>query len=199
MATTAAIPVEEYLATFYRPDMEYVDGRLVERHVGEYFHSLLQAMIDALLMGRERERRFRVFTELRVEVRQRRRYRIPDICVKALPHQVTPILLKPDLAIEVLSPDDEPAETLAKVSDYLGSGTPEIWIVDPYKRKLFVADLSGIREVPDLVVANELVGSVGFRRTVPAARGTRRLKHRWQDHRLGLLRERNRRSSSIAP
>ena len=162
MATIVTIPVEEYLATSYRPDMEYVDGRLVERHVGEYFHGRLQAMIAALLMGRERERRFRVFTELRIEVRQRRRYRIPDICVKALPHQVTPVLLKPDLAIEVLSPDDEPAETLAKVSDYLGSGTPEIWIVDPYKRKLFVADLSGIREVPDLVVANELVGSVDF-------------------------------------
>jgi hypothetical protein len=30
------IAVEEYLATSYRPDMEYVDGQLVERHVGEY-------------------------------------------------------------------------------------------------------------------------------------------------------------------
>jgi Uma2 family endonuclease len=70
--------------------------------------------------------------------------------------------VKPDLAIEVLSPDDEPAETLAKVSDYLASGIPEIWIVDPYKRKLFVADLNGVRELPDLVVANELVGSVDF-------------------------------------
>ena len=156
------IAVEEYLGTSYEPDMEYVDGQLVERHVGEYFHSRLQALIVAILAGRERERRFRAFPALRVEVRQRRRYRIPDICVKALPHQVTPVLVKPDLAIEVLSPDDEPTETLAKVSDYLGSGTPEIWIVDPYKRKLFVADLNGIREVPDLVVANELVGNVDF-------------------------------------
>jgi Uma2 family endonuclease len=162
MATIVTIPVEEYLATSYKPDMEYVDGQLVERHVGEYFHSRLQLLIGALFLSRERERRFRVFTELRVEVRQRRRYRIPDICVKALPHKVTPVLLKPDLAIEVLSPDDEPGETLARVSDYLGSGTPEIWILDPYKRKLFVADLKGICEVPDLVVANELVGSVDF-------------------------------------
>jgi Uma2 family endonuclease len=162
MATIVTIPVEEYLATSYRPDMEYVDGQLVERHVGEYFHGRLQLLIGVLLAGRERERRFRVFTELRIEVRQRRRYRIPDICVKALPHQVTPVLLKPDLAIEVLSPDDEPGETLAKVSDYLASGIPEIWIVDPYKRKLFVADLNGVREAPDLVVANELVGSVDF-------------------------------------
>src|SRR5438874_587483 len=106
MATSVSIPVDEYLRTSYRPDREYVDGELVERYVGEYFHSRLQALILALLVSRERERRFRTFPALRVEVRQRRRYRIPDICVKALPHEITPVLTKPDLAIEVLSPED---------------------------------------------------------------------------------------------
>src|ERR1035441_8349758 len=37
MATFTSVPVEEYLRTFYDPDREYVDGQLVERHVGEYF------------------------------------------------------------------------------------------------------------------------------------------------------------------
>src|SRR6185312_8618435 len=82
MATVTEVTVEEYLATSYDPDMEYVDGQVVERNVGEYFHRRLQALIVALLMGRERERRFRTFSELRVEVGQRRRYRIPDICIK---------------------------------------------------------------------------------------------------------------------
>jgi hypothetical protein len=41
MATSAAVPVEEYLRTTYEPDREYVGGQLVERHVGEYFHSRL--------------------------------------------------------------------------------------------------------------------------------------------------------------
>jgi hypothetical protein len=36
MLTT--VPVEEYLNTSYDPDREYVDGQLVERHVGEHFH-----------------------------------------------------------------------------------------------------------------------------------------------------------------
>jgi Uma2 family endonuclease len=162
MATTISIPVEEYLSTTYHPDCEYVDGELVERHVGEYFHSRLQLLIGALLLGRERERGFRVFTELRVEVRQRRRYRIPDICVKVWPHEVTPVLVRPDLAIEVLSKEDEPGETLARVSDYLASGTANIWIVDPYKRKLFIADHAGLREVPELVASTDLVGEVDF-------------------------------------
>ena len=33
------VAVEEYLHTSYEPEMKDVDGRLVDRHVGEYFHS----------------------------------------------------------------------------------------------------------------------------------------------------------------
>lgn len=162
MSTTISIPVEEYLSKTYEPDCEYIDGALVERHVGEYYHGRLQLLIAALLLSRERERRFRTFTELRIEVRQARRYRIPDICVKAWPHDVTPVLARPDLAIEVLCKDDEPGETLARASDFLSLGTPEIWFVDPYKRKLFIAGRQGIREVPELIASNALVGEVDF-------------------------------------
>jgi Uma2 family endonuclease len=136
MATSSAVPVEEYLRTSYDPDMEFLDGQLVERHVGEYFHSRLQTLIAMALGSRERERRLRVFTAQRVQVGDRPRYRIPDICVKALPHQVTPILRQPDLAIEVVSPDDDAAEMLTKIADYLAAGIPHIWVVDPYKRRL---------------------------------------------------------------
>jgi len=47
-----AVPVEEYLRTTYHPDREYVEGQLVERNVGEYFHSLLQSLIGATLISR---------------------------------------------------------------------------------------------------------------------------------------------------
>jgi Uma2 family endonuclease len=145
MASSSAVPVEEYLRTTYHPDMEYLDGQLVERHVGEYFHSYLQSLIVGVLLSRHREHGFHVFTEQRVKVSDRPRYRIPDICVKALPHQITPILLQPELAIEVVSPDDEAAEMLAKIGDYLAAGIPHIWVIDPYKRTLVEADQSGIR------------------------------------------------------
>lgn len=60
-------------------------GQLIERHVGEYRHSFLLGLLVALLSARARERRFRVFPEQRVQVSAEPRYRIPDICVKALP------------------------------------------------------------------------------------------------------------------
>jgi hypothetical protein len=67
MASSSAVPVEEYLRTTYHPDMEYLDGQLVERHVGEYFHSYLQSLIVGVLLSRHREHGFHVFTEQRVK------------------------------------------------------------------------------------------------------------------------------------
>jgi Uma2 family endonuclease len=157
-----SVPVEEYLRTTYHPDREYVDGQLVERNVGEHYHSLMQGLITTALNVRRRERRFRVFPEQRVRMNDEPRYRIPDICVVRLPYRVTPILVQPDLVIEIVSPDDRPSDLLAKVGEYLRAGIPHIWVVDPYKRSVVEADAGGIREVRNLVAETELTGPVDF-------------------------------------
>jgi len=41
--------------------------------------------------------------------------------------------LAPDLAAEVLSPDDRPGEILEKVADWLKAGTRLVWVVDPLR------------------------------------------------------------------
>ena len=40
----------------------------------------------------------------------------------------------PDLAVEVLSPDDRRGEVLEKVADWLSAGTRLIWEIDPERR-----------------------------------------------------------------
>jgi len=152
------------LRTTYHPDMEYVDGELVERHVGEHKHSRLQTLLVLDLGPRERERRFRVLTEQRVRViGTKHRYRIPDVCVMALPYHSEPVLTTPPhLVVEILSPDDETADVLAKVADYLRFGVAHIWIADPYKHTVQEADRKGIRSCPDLVLETNLVGRVDF-------------------------------------
>ena len=42
--------------------------------------------------------------------------------------------LAPDLVVEVLSPDDRPGETLAKVGDWLEAGALRVWVIDPERR-----------------------------------------------------------------
>ncbi len=44
----------------------------------------------------------------------------------------------PDLAVEILSPDDRAAEVAAKVADYIRAGTRAVWIVDPDARTVTV-------------------------------------------------------------
>lgn len=41
--------------------------------------------------------------------------------------------MAPDLAVEVLSPDDYAPEVLEKVADWLKAGTRLIWVVDPIR------------------------------------------------------------------
>jgi len=40
----------------------------------------------------------------------------------------------PDLAVEVLSPDDRPAEVRAKTEEYLACGVPLVLVIDPIQR-----------------------------------------------------------------
>jgi len=50
--------------------------------------------------------------------------------------------LAPDLAVEVLSPEDRPGEVLAKVADWLSAGTRLVWVLDPERRlaRIYRAD-----------------------------------------------------------
>jgi Uma2 family endonuclease len=44
----------------------------------------------------------------------------------------------PDLAVEVLSPEDRAAEVLAKAQDWLAAGCRGVWVIDPRTRTVMV-------------------------------------------------------------
>src|SRR5256886_2789266 len=56
------------------------------------------------------------------------RERLPDPQTRGFP------ALGPDLVVEVLSPDDRPGETLAKVGDWLEGGAVLVWDIDHERR-----------------------------------------------------------------
>jgi len=49
----------------------------------------------------------------------------------------------PDIAIEVLSPDDRPPDVRSKVADWLTAGTRLVWVVDPSRREARVSRADG--------------------------------------------------------
>ena len=162
MATGTAVPVEEYLRTSYEPDMEYVDGQLVERSVGERRHSHLQGILIRVLGLRGEERGFEVYPEHRIVIHAGRRYRVPDVCVKAVPYEPTPVLERPDLVMEILSPDDTLTEAAEKCAEYFHAGIPGIWVADPYRKALYSCGKDGLRLVNPTIPENELTGAVDF-------------------------------------
>jgi Uma2 family endonuclease len=68
----------------------------------------------------------------------------------------------PDLAVEVLSPDDRPADVLEKVSDWLRAGTQLVWVIDAERRLARVYRADGTEVLLDtdgtLKGENVLVG-----------------------------------------
>jgi len=53
MGAGILISMEEYLDTAYSPDREYVDGRIVERNLGERDHSRPQRKLIGFFFERE--------------------------------------------------------------------------------------------------------------------------------------------------
>lgn len=54
----------------------------------------------------------------------------------------------PDLAVEVLSPSDNPRQVLAGVGDYLAAGVRLVWVIDPEQRRAVAyRSLSDVRQI----------------------------------------------------
>jgi len=149
MAATTLIPLEEYLRTSYRPDRDYVDGELLERNVGEEYHSYLQIEIGAYLIARKKLWDIQAYSEQRVQV-SARRFRIPDICVTLGGRSSEQIFITPPyLCIEILSKDDTMESMQERIDDYLNFGVPFVWIVNPRMRRGWVYTRERFEEARD--------------------------------------------------
>jgi Uma2 family endonuclease len=139
------ISVEEYLASSYKPDCDYVDGHIEERNLGERPHSRLQGRLLLILSG-QLPAGMEVLPEVRVQVKASR-FRVPDICVAEQSEE--PILTKPPLlCVEVLSPKDRMNRIEIRIQDYVAMGVPYVWVLDPETRQAYVATAAdGLREV----------------------------------------------------
>lgn len=144
MSTGTLISVEEYLRTSYSPDMEYVDGELVEIHVGEKGHSQVQSNIIFAL--RTKYRHIRVYPELRSRVTATR-FRLPDVCVTLEPPRGAVLEEAPFIAIEILSEDDRVTRLVEKLKEYAAKGIQHIWIFDPRLKQMFIFRDNALQEV----------------------------------------------------
>ena len=140
------VSVEEYLASSYRPDCDYIDGEVQERKLGEKEHAAMQAVLTYLFMRNRKAWNIDVYPELRVQV-SANNFRVPDITVTRAGLEWERILKTPALLfIEILSPEDTVSKIRRRVDDYLRFGTEHVWVIDPESRKAYVCSATGFQE-----------------------------------------------------
>jgi Uma2 family endonuclease len=149
MSSATLVSVQEYLATCFRPDREYVDGEIQERNLGERPHGRTQGRLYAFLFQRESQWGICAILEQRVQVSPTR-FRVPDICVILASDPDEPIVKQaPFLCVEILSPEDRVSRLNERLSDYFQMGVRYVWVLDPLARRAFCYTPGEMHEVSD--------------------------------------------------
>jgi Uma2 family endonuclease len=148
MATTTRFVTDEELLQAPRDGQKYerVDGEMRVSPAGAR-HGAVSVALSARLWTFVTDRKlghvFESSTGFRWPGRKPEtpdNVRSPDVSFVAsgrFPDERGPvgfIPFAPDLAVEVLSPNDRWSEVLEKVGEYLGVGTRLVWVIDPETR-----------------------------------------------------------------
>jgi len=144
-AATAAtlVSVEEYLSSTFRPDCDYVDGRVLERNVGKKNHSFVQTNLAFWFRTRAAQLAMMPFVEQRLQVAPGR-FRIPDVLVVRQPVPDEQVFTTaPYLCIEVMSPEDTMSSLQDRVDDYIQLGVVNVWVIDPWRGRAWTVDAAG--------------------------------------------------------
>lgn len=182
MATVAEITTAEQL--FQNPGLgrcELLRGELVLMSPSGSLHAIIAATLGGILFEHVKQRKLGwVFgSEGGFQIgRDPDTVRAPDVAFVSadrMPDVVPQGFFQgpPDLAVEVLSPNDRASEVLAKVSDWLEAGCRKVWVVDPEMRSIAVyapkAEMQVLHHSDTLVDEDVLSGfKLEIRKIFPA-------------------------------
>jgi Uma2 family endonuclease len=160
---------EDLLEIRDRPMPELVDGELLEREMGQEADSI--AFCIGRLVGNHvadhdlgicngAQGSYQVFPDDPDKVR------IPDFSFtrkERLPKEGRAkghARVAPDLAVEVVSPNDRPKDLSDKIRDFQAAGIPLIWIVYPVTRSVEIHRLDGstsVRQVGEVLSGEDVL------------------------------------------
>jgi len=138
MATSPPLlSIEVYLQTSYKPDVHFIDGEIEERNVGEHTHSFIQTFITALFALHEEEWRAEAVVEQRIRINSSQ-VRVCDVAILQSDAPWEEVISIPPIAcIEIKSQEDRLSRAEKVLADYFAMGVPNIWLIDPHKRKVY--------------------------------------------------------------
>ena len=138
MVTLLRTTLAEYLAMEEtKPYSELINGEVTQKTMPSPDHSACVIQLTFEFKSYlNQTHEARVDTEMRhADINEERGY-LPDVSVtlrSRFPQgqRRGAVEIRPDIAVEVLSPDDRPGRVIEKVQFYLRAGVPITWVVDP--------------------------------------------------------------------
>jgi len=173
MATKTLLTIEEFLRlpeSVGERDVRYelLEGELVELRPEMLLHNLVRDEVLFGLMDFVKSvglgtviglQWFHLFgtTVRRVDVAFLKSGR--DLPLDKLPEGA------PDLAVEVVSPNDTASEIEQRISDYFGAGCQRVWVFHPEHQEVYIHGLAGVsrRRGEELLEDSELLPGFSVR------------------------------------
>jgi Uma2 family endonuclease len=139
--------IDEYMHSSFSPDIDFVDGKVENRNVGEWLHSRALTQAMCLLGNHEKAWGVEVLPICRLRVSESR-IRVPDVMVISPNHSREQIVSQvPIVCIEVISPDDTWRRLRSLFTDYWTMGVQNIWAFEPEERLVHRFDGDGLHRV----------------------------------------------------
>jgi len=140
------IPLEEFLKLpETKPASEYIDGKIFLKQMPKTRHSRLQGkLIDTVNQVTEEKRIAYAFPELRCTFGGRSI--VPDVAVFRWENiqfdeqgePIDDVIIPPDWAIEILSPEQSSNRVMGNILHCLKYGCQLAWSIDPLDRSIIV-------------------------------------------------------------
>jgi Uma2 family endonuclease len=130
------------------PEREYelVDGQPEEKDMGGARHGRVGARLIAWMLNHVEARKLGAVYGPDTTFQIGQNQRLPDVSfvsaaripVDGDPEGIWPIA--PDLAVEVISPNDLFDKVMSKVEEYFAAGVRQVWLVSPERRTVTIYD-----------------------------------------------------------
>ena len=144
---------------------ELIEGRLVEKKMSAYGQLTADGFDEHLKEWAKPASAGRVFVEATflMFADRPRTVRRPDVAfvtadkVDAYGWDDPHIRLAPDLAVEIISPNDAWYNVMEKVGEYHDAGVPLVWLADPVERTVQVRPNPSTGGRPSLLIADDTI------------------------------------------
>lgn len=144
------MPMDEFIREYEQEPFELVDGERIPLMPPVKAHGeVISFLSEVLILYKQLNSNFRIYVEIPFVLEDTTQWvkgsrvldlmiydkaRIEEYEAQILDHADKPLVIVPDLCVEVISPTDKYSDVDAKVAGYLRDGVRLVWVFNPREK-----------------------------------------------------------------